>query len=83
MKFSTLLKRLYEESEFTSQNSLSEVAGVTLGFTERTMKGENTTVRIDALFDALTLNLNEEDFLLAVKLISEIKGRIVKEQQIL
>lgn len=61
-------------------NSLSEYAStedvlVTLGFTERTMKGLNTTERIDALFDALTANLNEDDFLLSIKLISEIKGR--------
>lgn len=47
------------------------------------MKGENTTVRIDALFDELTKGLNEEDFILAIRLISEIKKSIIKEQQIL
>ena len=75
MELSRLLKRLYEESEFTSVGSLSDTTGISKGFIDRAFAGKNTMSKLDLLFDELTKNLEVEDFILVDELIRRVKLR--------
>lgn len=83
MKLSDLLKRLYEESEFTSVGSLSDTTGVGKGFIDRAFAGKNTLEKLDLLFDELTQDLEVEDFILVKELIRRVRLRDIEREQIL
>ena len=83
MKLSDLLKRLYEESEFTSVGSLSDKTGIGKGFIDRAFAGKNTLEKLDLLFDELTNDLVVEDFILVKELIRRVRLREIEREQIL
>lgn len=83
MKLSDLLKRLYEESEFTSVGSLSDTIGIGKGFIDRAFAGKNTMEKLDLLFDELTNDLEVEDFILMKELILRVRLREIEREQIL
>lgn len=89
MKLSTLLKRLYEESEYTSTKHLAEFATEQLDkpvgkdFIDRNFSGKNTMEKLDVIFEELTKGLFVEDLLLAMKLIEQIKLNEIEQEQIL
>lgn len=83
MILSELLKRLYDESEFTSIDSLSKLTGIDKGFINRAFTGKHTMERLDPLFEELTIGLTVDEFISCIQLIKRIKSNIIEQEQIL
>ena len=82
MKFSDLITKLIEDSDFTGTKSLSKHTGVNKGFIDRAKAGQNTTEKLDLIFEELTKDLTVEDFMLCRQLIRQIKLSQIKLSQI-
>jgi hypothetical protein len=83
MKLSSVLKKLYEESEFTSVGSLSDKTGIGKGFIDRAFAGKNTTEKLDILFHELTKELTKENLICAIDLIKSVKKSQIEQDQLI
>ena len=83
MKFSDLITKLIEDSDFTGTKSLSEYTGVNKGLIDRTKAGQNTTEKLDLIFEELTKDLTVEDFMLCRKLIRQVRLSEIEQNQIM
>lgn len=82
MKPSNILKHLFEQSEFESEETLASHAGVSKRTINRMFKGEGYE-RFDNVFDALTSDMDAEHFLLLLDLYKQIKSEIIRQEQFL
>lgn len=83
MKFSDLITKLIEDSDFTGTKSLSEYTGVNKGFIDRAKAGQNTTEKLDFIFEELTKDLTVEDFMLVREIIRKVRLREIERKQFL
>ena len=69
MKFSELIKALYEAStDVNSVADLAECTEVAKSFIDRLFAGKNTTEKIDVVFEYLTHDLEVEEVIEAIEL---------------
>jgi len=78
MKLSNLLNQLFELSEFDTQDEILDAIKAKdkpdRNFLGRAFRGDSMAVqKLDMIFEALTTNLTETEFMKAIDLINEIK----------
>lgn len=70
MKLSELIQQLFEDSEFTSPNSLANYTGQTQPFVSRFITGNTEAMeKMDAVFEALTPGLTADELTKAIALV--------------
>ena len=84
MKLSTLIKELFDASEFTSPNSLASATDQTQPFTDAFINSTKASrEKEDALFEALTPGVSVDEVLAAIELIKSIKANMIEAEQFL
>ena len=75
MKLSTLIKELFNASEFTSPNSLANYTQQTQPFTDAFINSSKSSrEKEDVLFEELTKDITVSELLSAIALIKHIKN---------
>lgn len=84
MELSELIKKLYQQSEFTSVNSLAEYTNNTQPFTDAFVNStKSARTKEDNIFDALTNDISADELIAAIELIKQVRLKAIEKEQML